>query len=52
MVKKLLRFILHQKLDHLVNRYKFIKGFEDSEEGYLDFYSYKKNGISKFKIDY
>jgi len=28
----------------LVNRYKFIKGFE---EGYLDFYSSKKNEISK-----
>ena len=27
----------------LVNRYKFIKGFE---EGYLDFYSSKKNGVS------
>ena len=27
----------------LVNRYKFIKGFED---GYLDFYSSKKDGVS------
>ena len=27
----------------LINRYKFIRGFE---EGYLDFYSSKKNGIS------
>ena len=26
----------------LVKRYKFIKGFEDSDEGYLDFYSSKK----------
>ena len=31
----------------LVKRYKFIKGFE---EGYLDFYSSKKNNISKSKL--
>ena len=30
----------------LVKRYKFIKGFEDSDEGYLDFYSLKKDGVS------
>ena len=37
----------------LVKRYKFIKGFEDNNEGYLDFYSSKKDGISnsKLKID-
>ena len=34
----------------LVQRYKFIKGFEDSDEGYLDFYSSKKNGISNSKL--
>ena len=34
----------------LVKRYKFIKGFEDSDEGYLDFYSSKKNGISNSKL--
>ena len=34
----------------LVNRYKFIKGFEDSNEGYLDFYSLKKDGISNSKL--
>jgi hypothetical protein len=34
----------------LVNRYKFIKGFEGSDEGYLDFYSSKKNGISNSKL--
>ena len=34
----------------LVKRYKFIKGFEDSNEGYLDFYSSKKDGISKSKL--
>jgi hypothetical protein len=34
----------------LVKRYKFIKGFEDSDEGYLDFYSSKNNGISKSKL--
>ena len=31
----------------LVNRYKFISGFED---GYLDFYSSKKKGISNSKL--
>ena len=31
----------------LVKRYKFIKGYE---EGYLDFYSSKKNNISKSKL--
>ena len=34
----------------LVKRYEFIKGFEDSDEGYLDFYSSKKNGISNSKL--
>ena len=34
----------------LVKRYTFIKGFEDSDEGYLDFYSSKKNGISNSKL--
>jgi len=33
-----------------VKKYKFIKGFEDSDEGYLDFYSSKKNGISNSKL--
>jgi hypothetical protein len=33
-----------------VKKYKFIKGFEDSNEGYLDFYSSKKNGISNSKL--
>ena len=31
----------------IVNRYKFIKGYE---EGYLDFYSSKKDNISKSKL--
>ena len=31
----------------IVSRYKFIKGYE---EGYLDFYSSKKDGISKSKL--
>ena len=31
----------------LVKKYKFIKGFE---EGYLDFYSVKKNNLSKSKL--
>ncbi len=34
----------------LVKRYKFIKGFEDGNEGYLDFYSSKKDGISNSKL--
>ncbi|MDC0353170.1 AsmA-like C-terminal region-containing protein, partial [Candidatus Pelagibacter sp.] len=33
-----------------VKKYKFIKGFEDSDEGYLDFYSSKKNSISNSKL--
>ena len=38
------------KAKPMVDRYKFIKGFE---EGYLDFYSFKKNDISNsvLKID-
>jgi len=34
----------------LVKKYKFIKGFEESQEGYLDFYSSKKDGISNSKL--
>ena len=34
----------------LVKRYKFIKGFEDNNDGYLDFYSSKKDGISNSKL--
>ncbi|MDA9733029.1 AsmA-like C-terminal region-containing protein [Candidatus Pelagibacter sp.] len=34
----------------LVNRYKFIKGFEGGKQGYLDFYSLKKNGVSTSKL--
>jgi hypothetical protein len=34
----------------LVNRYKFIKGFEEIDEGYLDFYSIKKDRISNSKL--
>ncbi len=36
------------KAKPLVKRYKFIKGFD---EGYLDFYSSKKDNISKSKIN-
>ena len=35
------------RAEPLVKRYKFIKGFD---EGYLDFYSSKKDGISKSKL--
>jgi hypothetical protein len=38
------------KAKPLVDRYKFIKGFEDGKEGYLDFYSQKKDGISTSKL--
>jgi hypothetical protein len=38
------------KAKPFVKKYKFIKGFEDSDEGYLDFYSSKKNGISNSKL--
>ncbi len=34
----------------LVDRYKFIKGFKDGREGYLDFYSFKKNEVSTSKL--
>ena len=34
----------------LVDRYKFIKGFEDGKNGYLDFYSSNKDGISNSKL--
>ena len=34
----------------LVKRYKFIQGFKDNDEGYLDFYSSKKDGISNSKL--
>ncbi|MDC0510694.1 AsmA-like C-terminal region-containing protein, partial [Candidatus Pelagibacter sp.] len=42
--------LFSSKAKPLVKRYKFIKGFEDSDEGYLDFYSSKKDGISKSKL--
>ena len=42
--------LFSSKAKPLVKRYKFIKDFEDSDEGYLDFYSSKNNGISKSKL--
>src|SRR6056300_292936 len=42
--------LFSSKAKPLVKRYKFIKGFEDSDEGYLDFYSSKNNCISKSKL--
>ena len=42
--------LFSSKAKPLVKRYKFIKGFEDSDEGYLDFYSSKKNNISNSKL--
>jgi hypothetical protein len=38
------------KAKPLVNRYKFIKGFKDGDEGYLDFYSTKKDRTSNSKL--
>ncbi len=34
----------------LVDRYKFITGFKDDRDGYLDFYSIKKDGVSTSKL--
>ncbi len=42
--------LFSSKAKPLVNRYKFIKGFTDGKEGYLDFYSQKKNGVSTSKL--
>jgi hypothetical protein len=42
--------LFSSKAKPLVKKYKFIKGFEDSSEGYLDFYSSKKDGISNSKL--
>jgi hypothetical protein len=42
--------LFSSKAKPLVKRYKFIKGFEDSDDGYLDFYSSKKNGILNSKL--
>ncbi|MDA9682047.1 hypothetical protein N9T86_00615 [Candidatus Pelagibacter sp.] len=42
--------LFSSKAKPLVKRYKFIKGFEDSDEGYLDFYSSKKDGTSNSKL--
>jgi len=42
--------LFSSKAKPLVKKYKFIKDFEDSDEGYLDFYSSKNNGISKSKL--
>ncbi len=42
--------LFSSKAKPLVYRYKFIKGFKDDREGYLDFYSLKKNGVSTSKL--
>ena len=42
--------LFSSKAKPLVNRYKFIKGFRDGKEGYLDFYSLKKDGVSTSKL--
>ena len=42
--------LFSSKARPLVKRYKFIKGFEDSQEGYLDFYSSKKDDVSNSKL--
>ena len=38
------------KAKPLVDKYEFIKGFDETDEGYLDFYSIKKDGISNSKL--
>ncbi len=42
--------LFSSKAKPLVDRYKFIKGFEDGKEGYLDFSSLKKDRISTSKL--
>ena len=42
--------LFSSKAKPLVDRYKFIKGFEDGKEGYLDFSSLKKDGVSTSKL--
>ena len=42
--------LFSSKAKPLVDRYKFIKDFEDGKEGYLDFSSLKKDGISTSKL--
>ncbi len=42
--------LFSSKAKPLVDRYKFIKGFKDDREGYLDFYSIKKDGVSTSKL--
>jgi len=42
--------LFSSKAKPLVDRYKFIKGFKDDREAYLDFYSLKKNGVSTSKL--
>jgi hypothetical protein len=42
--------LFSSRAEPLVKRYKFIKGFEQSDKGYLDFYSSKKNNISNSKL--
>ena len=44
--KKVITFF-SSRAKPIVSRYEFIKGYD---EGYLDFYSSKKNGISKSKL--
>ena len=42
--------IFSSRAKPLVSRYKFIKGFKDDKEGYLDFSSSKKNGVSTSRL--
>ena len=42
--------LFSSKAKPLVDRYKFIKGFKDDKDGYLDFYSSKKNGVSSSNL--
>ncbi len=42
--------LFSSKAKPFVDRYKFIKDFKDGKEGYLDFYSLKKDGLSTSKL--
>ncbi|WP_440925482.1 hypothetical protein [Candidatus Pelagibacter sp.] len=42
--------LFSSKAKPLIDRYKFIKGFKDDRDGYLDFYSIKKDGVSTSKL--
>ena len=48
-MKKLPQTLFSSKAKPLVNRYKFIKGFKDGKDGYLDSIL-RKDGVSNSKL--